>query len=354
MIEEVMEVVTEIMDPIPVYGVGGMVRDWLMDRESDDIDLTTPATPDEIIAQLEIKNPGRKIWETGKRFGTVATKIYLPTSDRYEKVEITTFRTEEYDGKSRKPKVEFVRNLHEDLMRRDFTINAIAVRLKKGRIHIIDPFNGMGDIESGIIRAVGSAKQRFREDPQRMLRAARFNSALGFPIEEITMKRMRDASPAILKVSKERWMQELDKLLVGPNVMQALYILMETRLLNYMIPELALQYNYDQQTPYHDFTLWEHTCRVVQAVPKDDVELAWIGLFHDVGKPYAAFQKNEEQKIYVGHELIGKELTEQIGRHLKWSADRIKTVSEGVGNHLDEKSRIKGYDSGAQKRVDNE
>jgi tRNA nucleotidyltransferase/poly(A) polymerase len=352
LIEEVMEVITEIMNPIPVYGVGGMVRDWLMDRESDDIDITTPATPEEVIEILEKRNPGRKIWETGKRFGTVATKVYLPKSDRYEKVEITTFREESYDGKTRKPNVEFVRNLHQDLMRRDFTINAIAIRLKKNRIHIIDPFGGMDDIENGIIRAVGSARQRFKEDPLRMLRAARFASTLGFEIEEMTMKRMRDASPAILKVSKERWMQELDKLLVADNVMVGLNILADTRLLNYMIPELAIQVGFDQQTPYHDFTLWEHTCRVVQAVPKDDVELAWIGLLHDVGKPFAAFQKNDEQKIYVGHELIGKELAEQIGKHLKWSADRIKNVSDGVGNHLDEKSQIKGYDSGAQKRAD--
>lgn len=347
MIEEVVREITEIISP--VYLVGGAVRDYIMDKEVDDFDFTTPYSPDEIEAILLEKNPDRKMWLSGKRFGTIATKLYLPESERYVKVEITTFREEVYEG-SRKPTVEFVRSLEQDLMRRDFTMNAIALRMKKKHFHFIDPFNGMDDIENGIVRAVGSPRQRFKEDPLRMLRAARFVSTLGFKLDEQTKKRMTDAAPSILKVSKERWTQELDKLLMGDNVVEALGILAETRLLNYMLPEIAIQVDYDQLTPYHDFTLWEHTIKVVEAVPQD-ISMKWAALLHDVGKPFVAKTKpSGEQKIYVGHELVGEEMATKIGRYLKWSKDRIDTVADIVGGHLDSNSPLKGYDSGAQKR----
>jgi len=346
-----MKEITEIISPI--YLVGGAVRDYIMDKEVDDWDFTTPYTPDEVEAILLEKSPNRKMWLSGKRFGTIATKLYLPENERYVKVEITTFREEVYEG-SRKPKVEFVRSLEQDLMRRDFTVNAIALRIKKNHFHFIDPFNGMDDIENRIIRAVGSAKTRYREDPLRMLRAARFASTLEFDIEEITEKRITDAAPSILKVSKERWTQELDKLLMGKSVTYGLNILADTKLLNYMIPELAIQVGFDQMTPYHDFTLWEHTTKVVEAVPQD-INMKWAALLHDVGKPFVArIKPNGEQKTYVGHELVGAEMAEKIGRYLKWpnnsSNPRIDTVSAIVGNHLESSSVLKGYDSGAQKR----
>lgn len=347
MIEEVIKEVTNIISP--VYLVGGAVRDFIMEREVDDFDFTTPHTPDEIEAILLEKNPDRKIWLSGKKFGTIGTKLYLPESDRYIKIEITTFREETYD-KTRKPEVSFVKSLEQDLMRRDFTMNGIALRLKKDKFHFIDPFNGMDDIENKTIRAIGSAKQRFKEDPLRMLRAVRFVSTMGFNIEEITFKRMIDAAPSILKVSKERWTQELDKLLMGDYAADGLIWLGESRLLNYMIPELAIQVGYDQLTPYHDFDLWEHTYRVVSACPKE-LNLRWAALLHDVGKPFVAKLKpSGEQKTYVGHELVGAEIAEKAGKYLKWSNDRIDNVSKIVREHLDTKSPLKGYDSGAQKR----
>lgn len=353
MIEEVVREITEIISP--VYLVGGAVRDYIMDKEVDDFDFTTPYSPDEIEAILLEKNPDRKMWLSGKRFGTIATKLYLPESERYVKVEITTFREEVYEG-SRKPKVEFVKSLEQDLMRRDFTMNAIALRMKKGHFHFIDPFNGIDDIENCVVRAVGSPRQRFKEDPLRMLRAARFASTLGFIVEENTMKRIADGAPQILKVSKERWTQELDKLLMGNSVVHGLSVLMYTRLINYMLPELAIQGGYDQCTPYHDFDLWNHTIKVVEAVPQD-INMKWAALLHDVGKPYVAKWKpnlDNPQKIYVGHELVGKEMAEKIGRYLKWSKEKIDTVSDIVGCHLEDRSPLKGYDSGAQKRIEGE
>lgn len=346
-IAELLEEITKIISP--VYLVGGAVRDYVMEKEPSDADFTTPHTPDEIEAILLEKNPDRKMWLSGKKYGTIATKLYLPESDCFVKVEITTFREEVYTG-TRKPEVSFVKGLEQDLMRRDFTMNGIALRLKKDKLHFIDPYNGMDDIEEKIIRAIGSAKQRFKEDPLRMLRAIRFTSTMGFNIEDITFKRIVDAAPSILKVSKERWTQELDKMLMGDYVADGLIHLGESRLLNYMIPELAIQVGYDQLTPYHDFDLWEHTYRVVAACPKD-LNLRWAALLHDVGKPFVAKLKpSGEQKTYVGHELVGAEIAEKVGKYLKWSSDRTEAVSKMVGGHLDDKSALKGYDSGAQKR----
>lgn len=348
MINEVMEEVTNIISP--VYLVGGAVRDYIMGREVDDFDFCTPHHPDTIQEILEEKNSDRWIGTIGKKFGTVGTKIYLPKSDTFVKVEITTFRGEEkYTEGSRKPEVTFVTHIHQDLGRRDFTFNFIALRMNKGQ-QFIDPFNGMGDIEDGIIRAVGVAKQRFKEDPLRMLRAARFASTLGFDVEEVTMKRMTSGSINILSVSKERWTQELNKLLLGDDVVKGLNVLAESRLLNYMIPELAMQVDYDQMTPHHDFTLWEHTCKVVAATPKD-MNLRWAALLHDVAKPFVAtMKKSGGQKNYIGHEILGKELTAKILRYLKMSNARINGISEIVGSHLQDDSPLKPYDSGAQKR----
>jgi putative nucleotidyltransferase with HDIG domain len=353
MIEEVMEEMTKIISPI--YLVGGAVRDYVMKREINDFDFTTPLTPDEILDALHKGNPGRWVGEIGKRFGTIQTKIYLPKSDCFVKVEVTTFRAEVYTDGSRKPEVKFTKHLHEDLSRRDFTINAMAIRIRDGKMVIIDPFGGLDDIENHTIRAVGSARTRFKEDPLRMLRGIRFASTLDFGIEEITMKRMTDGAIQILNVSKERWMLELDKILMSDESIFGLTLLADSRLINYMIPELAIQVDYNQMTPHHDFTLWEHTVKVVAACPKDII-LRWAALLHDVGKPYVAKVKdnNPGQKNYMGHELIGAEMVGKIGPYLKWKTDQTKAVMAMVKNHLDDKSPLKGYDSGAQKRMEEE
>jgi tRNA nucleotidyltransferase (CCA-adding enzyme) len=345
LLARVVDAVTDICSP--VYLVGGAVRDHLMGRGVKDYDFTTPLIPDVIEEAIRTNNPGRHLHTVGKRFGTLGTKVYIPSFEEYVEVEITTFREETYSG-SRKPEVTFVTNISEDLGRRDFTFNAIAMRKDKG-YRLIDPYNGKDDIEAGVIRAVGNARARFKEDPLRMLRAARFCSTLGFSIEEITMARMTSGSIQILGISKERWTQELDKLLMGDNVVQALYVLMESGLMRWMVPELYMQYKYDQKTPHHDFDLWEHTCRVVAACPKD-LNLRYAALFHDVGKPFTMTQKASGQQNYVGHELMGYELIKKIGHYLKWSNDRLTEVSELVKGHLEETNILRAFDCGAQKR----
>ena len=317
-----------------IYLVGGSVRDFILNRESHDYDFTTSLTPDEIEELLKSKSI--RTYLIGKRFGTIAAKI------EKEQIEITTFREEKYVKGSRKPEVNFVKTLNEDLARRDFTINAMAMRGSK----IIDPYKGQEDIKNKIIRAVGLATTRFKEDPLRMLRAVRFSAQLGFEIEKNTFDRITKYSYKILEVSKERWMMELDKILLSDYTGKGLVTLFESDLLKYMIPELAVQFNYNQNNPHHRFSLDLHTMKVVCALPKD-INLRWAGLLHDIGKPFVN-QKKIGKMTYVHHDLVGAEMVEKIARYLKWSNERRETVKELVLNHLKEDSPLREADNGAK------
>jgi tRNA nucleotidyltransferase (CCA-adding enzyme) len=256
--------------------------------------------------------------------------------------EITTFRTETYAG-SRKPNVEFCDNVTADLARRDFTINSMAI----GPNGFIDPFHGREDLENKIIKCVGSPKTRFKEDPLRLLRSVRFATQLNFSIEEKTWEKLCKMGSLLLTISKERWVMELDKILMMPNVGAGLQYLMTSRIFNYIIPELAIQYNYDQHTPYHKFDLWTHTRKVVEYSPAD-LTIRWAALLHDVGKPFVQTWKNDTQAYYIDHEKVGKEMALKIGAYLKWSNARIKAVSDIVGNHLQEDSPLREADNKGQ------
>ena len=204
---EVYNAVAAVVDP--VYLVGGSVRDVLMGRECSDYDFTTPLVPDRI--EAAVREAGRRPYLIGKKYGTVGFKA----DGRL--VEVTTFRSEIYPDDTRKPEVEFLDDLAADLARRDFTINAMAMHGEQ----IIDLFGGQADIEARVIRAVGNPRERFKEDPLRMLRAARFASQLDFSVEPATTRAMERYAHRILHVARERWMAELDKLLVGPSVVYA-------------------------------------------------------------------------------------------------------------------------------------
>lgn len=322
----------------PVYLVGGCVRDKLLGLTPKDYDFATPLTPDEI--EAAIRKAGRRPYLVGKRFGTIGVKIDGVM------VEITTFRSEQYDPDNRKPRVAFVKDITADLSRRDFTINAIAKRGSR----IIDPFEGHLDLEDKIIRCVGEPKHRFDEDPLRMLRAGRFASQLGFVVDEPTKRATLNMSYKILHVSKERWMMELDKLLVCANPSVGLNFLMHTRLMNYMIPELALQFHFDQDSPYHDLTLWDHTLLVVDACPAD-VNLRWAALVHDIAKPFVKARNDKGYSNYIRHDYLGYDMVKRLGTHLKWSKDRLKVVSELVRDHLLESNPLKPYDDAAKRHI---
>ena len=332
---EIINKVNELFEG-KVYLVGGSVRDILLGKEPNDLDFTTPLNPEEIEAVLK-KNKMRA-YGIGKRFGTIGCKI----DGNY--IEITTFRNEKYIKGSRKPEVEFVSDLSSDLSRRDFTINSMA-QSSDGKI--IDQFEGRKDLEEGLIRAVGHATTRFKEDPLRMLRACRFASQLGFQIEKVTLDRMTKYSYKILEVSKERWTMELDKLLMGDNVATGLNYLWESGLMKYMIPELYIQYGFDQRTKHHNFPLHIHTSLVVFNCPKD-LTLRWAALLHDVGKPFI-YQDKGDRWIYPHHEVLGAEFVDKIAKYLKWSKKRRLEVTELVLHHLEDESPLRKYDNMSKK-----
>lgn len=334
---EVWRKVEEILGA-PVYLVGGSVRDIILGREPKDYDFTTALTPEEITDR--VRADGRKAYQTGARFGTIGFKL------DGEFIEVTTFRTEVYEDGNRKPKVEFVNNLHHDLSRRDFTMNSIAYRDGK----FIDPFNGVGDIRRELLCPVGSARERVREDPLRMLRAARFAAQMNLSIHEDIVEATFRYNHRILFVAKERWVPELDKLLVSNNPEQGLHFLAHSGLLKFIVPELALQVGYNQNSCYHALPLWEHTVGVVRGVPAE-TELRWAALLHDIGKPMV---RTENAKTgysnYIKHELLGAELVEMTARRLKWSNERRETVTSLVEDHLHEDSPLKAADDAAKRK----
>jgi putative nucleotidyltransferase with HDIG domain len=318
----------------PVYLVGGSVRDEIMGRPCDDYDFTTPLPADEIEAR--VRAAGRRPFVAGRRFGTVGCTI------DGRKVEITTFRAETYTPHSRRPRVEYLADLADDLARRDFTINAMALHGDT----LVDPFGGARDVDDKIVRAVGEARARFEEDPLRMVRAARFASQFGFAVDDATTAAMRRYAHRILGAARERWMLELDKLLVGTNAASAMRLLAETGLLRFMLPELHLQVGYDQDSPWHELPLFEHTLGVLQAAPPD-VTMRWAALLHDVGKPYARVER-PGRSTYVHHEQIGAEIVERTALYLKWPVARRREVSALVAHHMDADSPLRSADDGAK------
>ena len=331
--EELYNKVSKIVNP--VYLVGGSVRDILLEREPKDYDFTTPIFPDEI--EKLVRAAGKRAYLIGKKFGTIGCKI------DGEFVEITTFRQEQYSKNNRKPQVDFVQNIENDLKRRDFTINAMA--WKNG--DLIDLFDGQKDLKNKMIRRVGNPQERIKEDPLRMLRCARFMSQLNFEVEPNLEEKIKENSFRILFISRERWMMELDKILLSENPEIGLNFMMKNRLFNYIIPELSLQYKYDQNSPYHDFDLWTHTLKTVMATPKDII-LRWAALLHDIGKPFVRTDKTDRSN-YIHHALLGAEIADKIAYQLKWSKDRKKAVLEIVKNHLDKDSPLKKYDDVSKK-----
>lgn len=319
------------------YFVGGMVRDILLGRPINDIDCCTPHNPDEV--EELIKAAEKKCYNVGKRFGTLGVTV------NGEKIEITTFRSEKYKPNCRKPDVEFVDDITADLSRRDFTINAIAVRPGKG---YIDPTGGRLDLIKKTIRCVGKPKDRFKEDPLRLLRAARFASQLGFEINQGTFEYMCKMSPHILTVSKERWMLELEKILLTDKPSVGLDILAQTRLLNFMFPELSLQVGYDQDSQYHSLDLWNHTLTVVDLLP-NDANLRLAGLLHDIGKPFTRTKhKKKDYSNYIDHQNLGAEIVLKYAKYLNWSKNRTDGVYELVLNHMKDASPLKRADDQAK------
>lgn len=306
-----------------VYLVGGIVRDAITNRLHDktDIDLTTDATPDEI--ERLSKRWADALWLQGKRFGTIAMK----KGDLL--IEVTTHRSEIYEADSRKPEVEFSQRVESDLSRRDFTVNAMALRLP--HLELVDPYDGVGDLARGILRTPVDPDISFADDPLRMLRAARFASALKLEMDPAlfaSMSRLRDR---LQIVSAERVRDEFDKIMVLPDPSAALWTLISTKLIDEFLPEipaLALE----QDPVHHHKDVLAHTVAVVVKASPDRI-LRLAALFHDIGKP-ATRSFGEHGVSFHHHDVVGARMTRKRMRAMRYSKDDIDQVSKLVSMHL--------------------
>lgn len=316
--------------------VGGPVRDAFLGRKAPDLDFASTATPDEI---LKIVKPiADAQWDIGRDFGTIGIRV------GNDQVEITTYRADKYDRDSRKPEVAFGKDLNEDLLRRDFTVNAMALRLPD-RI-FVDPFNGLRDLMDGIIRTPGKPEDSFSDDPLRMMRAARFSSQLEFEIEPETFDAMHNMVERIDIISAERIQAEFTKLMLGKNPRKGLEVLVDSGLAEKVLPELpALKLEVDEH--HHHKDVYEHTLTVVdQAIDyeKDyglegDFTLRFAALMHDIGKPATRKLEPGGGVSFYHHDVVGAKLTKKRMQALRFDNDTIKAVSRLIELHL----RFFGY-----------
>src|SRR5439155_141804 len=245
--------------------------------------------------------------------------------------EVTTYRAEAYQSGSRKPQVAFGRELSDDLARRDFTINAIALDPRSG--DIIDPFGGQSDLSSGIIRAVGDPVARFREDPLRLLRAVRFASRLWFELEPQTAAAIAETAPALATISRERVRDELEKLLLGPSPSRGIRLLCDLGLAEFSLPDVPkLRGMHDELTPGRHKDVFSHSLQVLDRTPPR-LALRWAALLHDIAKP--ATKRVENGKVtFHGHDHKGARMARRIMGDLQQPGELSERVGRLVGMHL--------------------
>jgi poly(A) polymerase len=316
--------------------VGGSVRDALLGRLGNDLDFTTSAPPDEV--ERLLTGHVEAMWDIGKAFGTIGCRIGQLTC------EITTYRTEQYDPGSRKPAVEYGTTLEGDLARRDFTVNAMAVRLPQ--TSFVDPHGGVDDLAAGVLRTPGRPEDSFDDDPLRMLRAARFAAQLGFAVHPDVIGAMRAMADRLAIVSPERVRDEFSKLLLSRDPRAGLGILVSTGLAEQFLPELpALQLEIDEHHRHKD--VYEHTLTVVEqamALEKagPDLVLRLAALLHDIGKPPTRRFEPGGGVSFHHHEVVGARMTRKRLKALRYPKDLLEDVSRLVELHL----RFHGYADG--------
>lgn len=322
--------------------VGGPVRDAFLDRPLHDLDFTTDATPDQILAL--VKPLSKAQWDIGRAYGTIGASLAGET------VEITTYRADSYDGTTRKPDVVFGTSLEPDLLRRDFTVNAMALRLPQ--LTLVDPAGGIDDLLAQRLRTPSTPEVSFGDDPLRMLRAARFTGQLGFTLDLDTALAMEKMRESIRIVSAERIGDELSKLLVSMDPRAGIEVLMESGLAEIVLPEIpGLRLEIDEH--HHHKDVYQHTLTVLEQamgyetsrgnLQAPDLIVRLAALLHDIGKP--ATRKLEPGGIvsFYHHDVVGAKLAKKRLRALRFDNDTINAVARLIELHL----RFFGYTEGA-------
>jgi poly(A) polymerase len=319
--------------------VGGPVRDAVLGRTAPDLDFTTDAVPE--VTERLLDGWADAVWTVGRAFGTIG-------AGRGDlRVEITTYRSERYDPGSRKPDVAFGTSLEEDLRRRDFTINAMAVELPS--LTFVDPHGGIEDIVGRRLRTPGTAQESFTDDPLRMMRAARFAAQLGFAVDPEVVAAMTAMAGRIEIVAAERMRIEIEKTVLAPDPVAGLRLLVDTGLADHVIPELpALRLEIDEHHRHKD--VYEHTLRVLERaiqleddpggpVPGPDLVLRLAALLHDIGKPRTRRFEPGGGVSFHHHEVVGAKMAAARLRALRFDRETVKEVARLVELHL----RFHGY-----------
>ncbi len=300
--------------------VGGCLRDLLLNLEPKDYDIATSAKPDNVMSLFNKTIP------TGIKHGTVTVVI---NNNNYE---VTTFRTEgDYLDNRHPSSVDFVTDIREDLSRRDFTVNALAYNDKLG---LIDYFNGINDLKNKIIRCVGHADKRFKEDALRMLRAIRFSCQLGFKIENKTFEAIINNANLIKNISKERIRDELCKILISSSPSKGIDMLQKTGLLEFIIPELNLLVNYSPLSIKHNRDVFGHTLKVMDNLEGNNLTLMLAALLHDVGKLNTLTLEADGVYRFPKHNIEGSVMSKKILRDLKFDNYTVNSVSKLIEHHL--------------------
>ena len=325
--------------------VGGPVRDAFLGRTSGDLDFTTSASPDETEAILA--DWGDAHWDMGRDFGTIGARKGADV------VEVTTYRADAYDGTTRKPVVAFGDNLEDDLVRRDFTVNAMALRLPD--LELVDPHGGMLDLAAGRLRTPSAPEVSFSDDPLRMMRAARFVAQLGVTPGPEVVAAMTAAAATLEIVSAERIRDELVKLLLAADPVAGLRVLVDTGLAEHVLPELpALRLEIDEHHRHKD--VYEHSLTVLQQaidlegpagdadhpVPRPDLVLRLAALLHDIGKPRTRRFEEGGGVSFHHHDVVGAKMTAKRMRALRFDKETTRSVARLVELHL----RFHGYGDG--------
>ncbi|HVT19880.1 MAG TPA: CCA tRNA nucleotidyltransferase [Mycobacteriales bacterium] len=322
-----------------LYLVGGPVRDALLGRQTSDLDFTTDARPEQILTVVKPLGP---TWTTGMAFGTIGVQV------GEHRCEITTFRSDVYDPASRKPQVDFGDTIEGDLVRRDFTVNAMAVALPLAAARpIVDPAGGFKDLAAGVLRTPIAPEQSFADDPLRMMRAARFAAQLGFAVEAATLTAITGMTDRLEIVSAERIRDELSKLILAASPRLGLAILVETGMADRVLPEVArLRDTVDEHRRHKD--VYAHTLTVLeQAIQLEpdgpDLVLRLAALLHDIGKPKTKEVDPDGKVSFHHHEVVGAAMTRRRLSDLRYPKDVVEDVAQLVFLHL----RFHGYSGGA-------